>query len=137
MNSAASNITTGAPRGTLDRIGVVASCACAVHCAVMPFLIGVLPLLGLGFVAEERVEWLLVALSGLIGVASLLPSYFRYHRRVSPLILFGVGVTLIVVGRVWFEEGAAFETAGVVAGALTIAAAHFVNRHLCQRRCAF
>lgn len=58
MNSATSPITTGAPCGTLDRIGIIVSCACAVHCAAVPLLIGVLPLLGSSFIADERAELL-------------------------------------------------------------------------------
>ena len=32
-----------------DLIGVVASIACAIHCAAMPFIVGFLPAMGLSF----------------------------------------------------------------------------------------
>ncbi len=124
-----------APNTTLDRIGIVASCACAVHCAVMPALLGVLPLLGLGVLADERTEWTLIAVSFLIGAASLLPSYFRHHRRATPLLLFAAGLTFIVAGRIVFEDSVRLETSCVVCGALLIASSHFVNRRLCQACC--
>ncbi len=119
--------------GRLDRIGIIASCACAVHCAVMPALLGVLPLLGLSVLADA--EWMLIVASLLIGAASLLPSYFRHHRRATPLLMFAVGLALIVAGRIAFEESVRLETLCVVCGALLVAAAHFVNRRFCQACC--
>jgi hypothetical protein len=41
----------------LDRIGMTASTACAIHCAAVPLLITSLPLIGLGFLANPWVEW--------------------------------------------------------------------------------
>lgn len=102
----------------------------------MPVLFGVLPLLGLGVLADERAEWLLIAASFIIGVASLAPSYVRHHRRALPLAIFAAGAVLIIVGRVMFEESVRLETSLVVCGALTIAFAHFVNRRLCRVCCA-
>ncbi|MCP9496933.1 MAG: MerC domain-containing protein [Pyrinomonadaceae bacterium MAG19_C2-C3] len=129
------NNVTLAEGGRLDRFGIIASCVCAVHCAVMPALVGLLPLLGLGVIADERVEWTLVAVAALVGMASLLPTYFRHHGRATPLLIFAAGLTLIFVGKTLFEERATLEAASVVAGALTVAIAHFVNRRLCRACC--
>ena len=123
-------------RDRLDRIGVVASCACAVHCALMPALLGLLPLVGLGWLAEERTEWILVCASSAVGVTSLLPSYLRQHRRASPSATFAGGMALIVAGRVLFEARAGVEAASVVSGAVLVASAHFLNRRLCRSCCA-
>ena len=65
---------------TLDRAGAAASFLCALHCAVMPFVITALPLLGLGFLASEPVEWALLGCSGILGALSLCVG-FREHRR--------------------------------------------------------
>lgn len=114
------------PGGGLDRFGMVASCVCAAHCAVMPSVVGLLPLFGLNVIADEQVEWALIGIAVLVGMASLLPAYFRHHRRATPLVIFTAGLGLIFVGRSLFEEGGAGETASVVLGALTFAAAHFL-----------
>ncbi|HEY7166149.1 MAG TPA: MerC domain-containing protein, partial [Candidatus Binatia bacterium] len=40
----------------LDALGTTVSVACAIQCTVFPFIIGVLPLLGLGFLAGDGIE---------------------------------------------------------------------------------
>ena len=39
-----------------DRLGATASFLCAIHCAALPFVLAVLPLLGLSFLADHRFE---------------------------------------------------------------------------------
>ena len=117
-------------RDTLDRLGLLISGACAVHCALTPLVISLLPLLGL--LADERAEWAVVAFSTTLGVLSLLPSYARYHRRASPLVIFTSGICLILTGRLLLKTEWWAEVPAVVAGALLIATAHAFNRRLCR-----
>ena len=115
----------------LDRLGVAASCACAIHCLITPLLVGLLPLLGLSWFADARTEWSFVALSVLLGLLSLLPGYFRHHQRLRPTIVFMTGICLILIARLW-EEGSRIETPVVVIGALMVATAHIINLKLCR-----
>ncbi|MEO7072934.1 MAG: MerC domain-containing protein, partial [Rhodanobacter sp.] len=39
-----------------DRVGATASFLCAVHCAALPFVLALLPFVGLGFLADHRFE---------------------------------------------------------------------------------
>jgi hypothetical protein len=119
----------------LDRLGAAASLACAAHCAAVPLLVGLPPLVGQSFLASEHTEWALVALSLGIGSLSLPPSYARKHRRWRPLLLFVFGAGLIIAVWLLAEEGSRLEAPTVVIGALLIACAHLVNRQLC-RSCA-
>jgi MerC mercury resistance protein len=119
----------------LDRLGAVASLACATHCAAMPLLIGLLPLIGLGFLANEHTEWALVGFSLGVGSLSLIPSYARKHRQWRPLLLFAFGAGLIIAVRLLAEDGSRLEAPAMTLGALLIAFAHMINRRLC-RRCA-
>jgi hypothetical protein len=121
--------------GRLDWLGAAASLACAVHCAAMPLLIGLLPLVGLGFLAEEPAELALVGLSIGVGSLSLIPSYARKHRHWRPLLLFAFGASLIIIVRLFAEEGSRLEAPVMALGALLIACAHMINRRLC-RKCA-
>jgi len=121
--------------GRLDRIGMVASCVCAVHCALMPIVFGVLSLLGLGVLTDESAEWMLISVTIVVGAASLVPSNLQHHRRAKPLVLFACGVGCVLVGRLLFEDNAVVETLAVFAGALLIAVAHSVNRRLCRVCC--
>ena len=115
----------------LDKAGATASLTCAVHCALMPLVITLLPLVGLSFLADERMEWALLGVSALLGSCSLCLGY-REHRKRQALLLLSLGLTALVMGRVLEERH--FEAAGVIGvvlGGGTVAAAHFVNRRLC------
>jgi hypothetical protein len=128
-----SEITTESNR--LDRLGAATSLACAAHCATMPLLAGLLPLVGMGFLASEQAEWVLVGLSLGIGSLSLLPSYAKKHRQWRPLLLFVFGASLIITVRLSVEEGSRLQAPAMVIGALLIVCAHIVNQRLC-RSCA-
>jgi len=119
----------------LDRLGAAASLACAAHCAAMPLLIGLLPLVGLGFLTDERIELALAGLSIGVGSLSLIPNYARKHRHLRPLLLFAFGAGLIIAMRLLAEEGSRLEALSMALGAVMIACAHLVNLRLC-RSCA-
>ena len=126
-----------ARRPDLDKMGAVASLTCAVHCAAMPLVITLLPLLGLTFLADERLEWGLLALSATLGVSSLCLGY-REHRSRRALVILAVGLSLLALGRISEErEWGRWAVLVVVLGGSTVAASHFLNRHLCHacRRC--
>ena len=120
----------------LDKAGAAASLTCAVHCALMPLVVTLLPLVGLSFLADERMEWVLLGASALLGSSSLCLGY-REHRKRQALLILSLGLTALVTGRLLEEhhlEGHHLEAAGVIGvvlGGCTVAAAHFVNRRLC------
>jgi hypothetical protein len=116
----------------LDRLGAAASLACAAHCAAIPLLIGLLPLVGLGFLAEERTEWALAGLSIGVGSLSLIPSYARKHRQWRPLLLFAFGASMVIAVRLLAKDGSRLEAPAMTLGPLLIAFAHIVNRRLCR-----
>ena len=86
-----------------DCVGVVCSCACAVHCAAMPFVIGWLPALGLSWLADEGFHQWVVGLCFLLAVAAVLPGY-RHHRRIIvPLLAIG-GVSVLATGAFALQD---------------------------------
>jgi hypothetical protein len=109
----------------LDRIGMTASTACAIHCAAVPLLITSLPLIGLGFLANPWVEWSMIALALVIGIASLGMSYFNIHRKPLPLLMLSTGFLVIILGHALITGWA--EAIVVPAGGITIAFAHLIN----------
>ena len=117
------------PRG-LDRVGFFMSAACAVHCALMPFVAGVLPLVGIGFLAGRTAEAVLVLAAAAIALVSLAGGC-RHHKQRLPLLLVAAGFLLILTGRVLIRDPEVLEIALVVPGALLIAGAHLVNWRLC------
>ena len=73
----------GNPSGWRDMLGVVASIACAIHCAAMPFVIGFLPAMGLGFLADEAFHKWMAGACFLIGLAAFIPGWKR-HGQLLP-----------------------------------------------------
>lgn len=113
----------------LDRVGFFMSTACAVHCALMPAVAGLLPLIGLGFLAGEAAESVLLTCAAVIAVWSLAGGC-RHHKQRRPIGMMVAGFALILIGR-FVPEVAPAETPLVVTGALLIAGAHLSNRRLC------
>jgi hypothetical protein len=117
------------PKG-VDRAGVVLSLACAVHCAAMPLVAGLLPLIGLHDAVPEAIETGLLLATGAVAVVSLLGGC-RHHRQWRPWLLVGGGLGSIAAGRLLVEGSPWAETGLVVAGALLLVAARLVNWRLC------
>jgi hypothetical protein len=109
----------------LDNVGMTASILCAIHCAVVPFLITTLPLLGLGFLANPWVEWSMIIFALFIGSYAIGSSYFRIHRKVLPLCLLAAGFLVIIAGHLWVTSWR--EAIIVPIGGLLIATGHFFN----------
>lgn len=116
----------------LDRIGMAASSACAVHCILMPLVVAIFPVAGMRLFASEPTEWALVGITVTIGLTSLLPSYVRHHRRKAALLVFIAGVLLILIGRILFAGAEQVEPLMVIYGAMAIAASHGINKWLCR-----
>ncbi len=111
--------------GRLDRAGMTASVVCAVHCALLPLVITLLPLWGLEFLAEEWVELFMIGLALIIGILSLSVSFKKHHQRKMPLLLLTAGFGIIVIGHL--SHSALLEPILIPTGGLTIAVAHYIN----------
>lgn len=86
-----------------DRVGIIASVGCAIHCAAMPFVIAWLPALGLSFLAKEGFhQWMAVLCFGL-ALAAFVPGW-RSHRRLLPAVIGATGLILIT-GAAFGLEG--------------------------------
>lgn len=119
----------------LDAAGTAASWACAVHCLALPFLISVLPLVGLSFLLDETTERVFILTSVLLAALSLLPAYFREHGKIRSIFLAAAGIGLIIMNHFYFEDNLTAKIVFLIAGAILISAAHLINRRLC-RECA-
>ncbi len=112
-----------------DTTGACLSVACAVHCLSMPLLVAVLPLIGLGFLANESAE--LVLILGAIGLAvGSLAWGIRHHRSWRALLILIVALAFIAIARTVVEG--TFEVVFYSIGAILLASAHLVNRYLCK-----
>ncbi|HET7301433.1 MAG TPA: MerC domain-containing protein [Oleiagrimonas sp.] len=122
-----------------DRIGATASFLCAVHCAVLPFVLALLPLLGLEFLAGHVFERVFVLCAAALASVVLVAGYRRHLRRL-PLMLAAPGLLLLVAGVCVDLDKALLEHAVMVTtGGTLLACAHLVNlrfsrtwRHACK-----
>ena len=81
-----------------DRFGATASFLCAVHCALLPLVIAVLPAIGLGFLANHRFERGFITFASALALTTLVVGFRRHHRfRAFWFLVPGI-LLLIVTG---------------------------------------
>ena len=106
--------------------------ACAVHCVVMPFAIGVLPLVGLGVFVSTWFEWSMVGAAALLGGAALALTYARAHRSKKPAAFFLAGLSIVVSSQLILDHRSMLHGAAAVIGASLMYFAARIN-HDCTR----
>jgi hypothetical protein len=111
----------------LDKIGICVSVLCAVHCALLPLVVTLLPLIGFRFLANEYFEMAIIATSLYIGYTSLRGSY-RKHDNIRPLLIITQGFIIIFIGKILIAQR--YEWLLLTTGGLLIATAHFYNSKL-------
>lgn len=114
----------------LDRAGMSASLACAVHCAVLPLLLAALPAIGLAWLDSEWVDWTMVVLAAVIAFRAHCGG-FTVHRRCLPAGVAAAGL-LVIVTTICLLKGSASHHYIQASGAMVVASSHFLNRHLCR-----
>ena len=115
-------------RSRLDRLGIVLSGACAVHCIVGLALVGMLGLGGPLLLAPEIHEYGLVA-AIVVGALTIGLGAMR-HGRMLPLALGGIGIALMAIA-VAGPHGVA-EAALTIAGVGVLAFGHVLNIRACS-----
>jgi MerC mercury resistance protein len=118
------------PIRVLDRLGMSASLACAVHCAVLPLLLAALPAIGLAWLDSAWVDWTMVALAAVIAIRAHRGG-FRLHRSCLPSAVAVAGL-LAIVTTICLLKGSASHHYVQASGAVVVASSHFLNRHLCR-----
>jgi len=112
----------------LDLFGFSTSLLCAIHCALIPVVLTFSMLEGLHFLVDPTIEKTILCISLLVALVSLLPTYFRHHHKLFPLLIFGFGLTLIAIGRM--ELPMMVEVMLTSIGAGCVAIAHLINWRL-------
>lgn len=126
----------GAPQSPrslwLDRLGIVLSVVCAVHCALTPILVAVAPLL---FTAEF--EWRTkVALVSLASVALVVG--FISHKSFVPVYWLGLALGLLGLSHYGeslpaFSHAEAWEISTTVFASGALIMAHLANSRACRK----
>lgn len=113
-----------------DRIGFAASFLCAIHCALLPLALAVLPTLGLSVGGWVDIDQGLTVFITLLGVTTLAIGY-RRHRAFRAWILLLPGLAMVWAGAFTpLHDHGLVHAAVMTVGGLMIAAAHLVNLRL-------
>lgn len=112
-----------------DALGIAASLACAIHCALLPLILTSLPLFGTNIINNAAFEYGMIALALVVGVYSLWHGFKRHHHRYSPLLLFGSGMALLFLKQIFHQYQLYFLIPAVV----SIVMAHIINYRLCRK----
>lgn len=111
-----------------DALGIATSVACAIHCAILPLVLGTLPIFGIEIIENAKLEYLMIFLAFVIGMYSLWHGYKKHHHSYLPAIIFSTGIILLVAKQVWHNHQLWILPFAVLA----IISAHIVNYRACR-----
>ena len=110
-------------------IGISASLACAIHCALLPLFLTSLPLFGINIIKNELFEIGMISLAFGIGTYALYHGFKKHHHTWMPLIVFSAGFLFLVMKEFIVE----YETWLLIPAVLMIVSAHLLNFRFCRQ----
>lgn len=115
----------------LDRIGATGALVCAIHCALLPLLIAILPTLGIALWRGDGFETAFVAFASLFGLAVLVWSY-RRHRAVRALGLLLPGLAALWIAVLYppLHHSVVPHAVAMTFGGTLVGLAHVANLRL-------
>ncbi len=122
------------PLSMWDLLGISASTLCAIHCVLMPFLLGLLPAIASSFPEDETVHSILAF--GVAGFA--MPAFvmgYRRHHQKAVLALMAVGLCVIFFVSFFGCEvlpSCTWESSIMVLGSAFMITAHYFNGTFCR-----
>lgn len=111
-----------------DALGITASLACAIHCALLPLFFTSLPIFGINVINNTAFEIMMVTLAFFVGTYSLYHGYKKHHHSVLPMVVFSLGFVFLVL-KLFFVEYEHWLLIPAVSG---IVLAHMINYRSCQ-----
>jgi len=108
----------------IEKLGVLLSIVCAIHCLSLPIFLFFAPYLASSFAFSSNLEWILVISSFLLA-AIILVLDFRKHRQPLPLYFLGIGILIKLVDIFVANHSYAW-LFGILLGAV-ISLAYWVN----------
>jgi len=119
---------------TADRVGAVVGFLCAIHCALVPILLGLVPAIGLGFLVDETFERVLLIVAAFVAGVAFLHAWRRRHP-LSIILGFAGGLALLVLGH-GFEEYTVPSAFLSVSGGVLLGVSHIRNSRCHRAACA-
>jgi hypothetical protein len=115
----------------MDTTGFLVSALCAIHCLAVPILLSFAAFGGMAL-DDPSIEHLVLGVSAALGIGSLLPSYFKHHRKLTALGVLLLGLLLVGIGR-FVDNSTTAEVILTTSGALGITMGHMINFKLCKK----
>lgn len=113
-----------------DRIGFAASFLCALHCALLPLALALMPTLGLSVGGWVDIDQAVTVFATLLGCTTLAIGW-RRHRAFRAWMLLLPGLALVWVGAFSpLHDHGPLHAALMTVGGLMIAGAHLMNLRL-------
>ncbi len=115
-----------------DGLGAMASFLCAIHCALLPFALVLLPSVGLTALADQEIERIFIVCASGLSLMTLLLG-FQQHRRRRAFAFLLPGLALLWVGAL-FESGIglSWHAIFVSIGGTLLTTAHLSNLRLAR-----
>ena len=111
-----------------DALGIGASLACAIHCALLPLFLSSLPILGINIINNTYFEVMMILIALAIGIYSLLHGYTKHHHKILPVVLFSIGMSMLLFKQVFHKYQVFFLLPAVI----MIISAHYINYRQCK-----
>ena len=117
----------------VDSLGSVGAVLCAVHCALLPFALVLLPMVGFGLLASSAFETGFVLFATALAIASLWNGYLR-HRAYRAMAILVPGLVALWAGVfiTQIHESASVHALMMSVGGVLVGAAHLVNLRLTE-----
>lgn len=112
-----------------DALGIAASLACAIHCALLPLFLTSLSLFGINIIHNLYFESGMILLAFCIGAYSLYHGYKRHHHSFVPFLVFTAGFIFLVLKQIFHL----YENWLLIPAVVLIVAAHWINYRDCRK----
>ena len=111
-----------------DALGIGASLACAIHCALLPLFLSSLPLFGMNIIENPGFEVGMIVLAFVIGAYSFYHGFKKHHHSLRPFLVFSLGFIMLILKQVFHE----YQLWLLIPGVILIITAHLINYRSCR-----
>jgi hypothetical protein len=106
-----------------DILGIGASIACAIHCAILPLFLSGLSIFGVNIIHNFWFETGMIVLAFIIGTLALRHGFTKHHRNPIPFMLFSGGMIFLFAKQYWHN----YELLLLPFAVILIISAHIFN----------
>ena len=116
-----------------DVLGFSTSTLCAIHCALLPFILSFLPLIGMELLSDPLFEWIMLISSITLVLTSFLIGYYKHHHDSEALSIMLIAFIFFVLGYPR-DFPALLNEISLPIGGIIMAYAHYRNWKLCKEK---